>query len=144
MNESYIEEMENEGEALNQSLALNKVIINLLKQQRETNKRMFIALIVSILVNLAIVGGFLWYESQWEYTETKEITQEVSGNDSDINNVSGNQYKDSAIHNEGRRDKTWQQNKQLSTQEQENVKVRALKRVPLVDGFWAKNNGRWH
>lgn len=102
MNENYIEEMGNEGEALNQSLALNKVIINLLKQQRETNKRMFIALIVSILVNLAIVGGFLWYESQWEYTETKEITQEVSGNDSDINNVSGNQYKDSAIHNEGK------------------------------------------
>lgn len=102
MNENYIEEMENEGEALNQSLALNKVIINLLKQQRETNKRMFIALIVSILVNLAIVGGFLWYESQWEYTETKEITQEVPGNDSDINNVSGNQYKDSAIHNEGK------------------------------------------
>lgn len=102
MNENYIEEMENEGEALNQSLALNKVIINLLKQQRETNKRMFIALIVSILVNLAIVGGFLRYESQWEYTETKEITQEVSGNDSDINNVSGNQYKDSAIHNEGK------------------------------------------
>ncbi len=102
MNENYIEEMENEGEALNQSLALNKVIINLLKQQRETNKRMFIALIVSILVNLAIVGGFLWYESQWGYTETKEITQEVSGNDSDISNVSGNQYKDSAIHNEGK------------------------------------------
>lgn len=102
MNENYIEEMENEEEALNQSLALNKVIINLLKQQRETNKRMFIALIVSILVNLAIVGGFLWYESQWEYTETKEITQEVSGNDSDINNASGNQYKDSAIHNEGK------------------------------------------
>lgn len=102
MNENYIEEMENEGEALNQSLALNRVIINLLKQQRETNKRMFIALIVSILVNLAIVGGFLWYESQWEYTETKEITQEVSDNDSDINNVSGNQYKDSAIHNEGK------------------------------------------
>lgn len=102
MNENYIEEMENEGEALNQSLALNKVIINLLKQQRETNNRMFIALIVSILVNLAIVVGFLWYESQWEYTETKEITQEVSGNDSDINNVSGNQYKDSAIHNEGK------------------------------------------
>lgn len=63
MNENYIEEMENEEEALNQSLALNKVIINLLKQQRKTNKRMFIALIVSILVNLAIVGGFLWYES---------------------------------------------------------------------------------
>jgi hypothetical protein len=102
VNENYIEEMENEEEALNQSLALNKVIINLLKQQRETNKRMFIALIVSILVNLAIVGGFLWYESQWEYTETKEITQEVSDNDSDINNVSGNQYKDSAIHNEGK------------------------------------------
>ena len=60
MNENYIEEMENEEEALNQSLALNKAIINLLKQQRETNKRMFITLIVSILVNLAIVGGFLW------------------------------------------------------------------------------------
>jgi len=35
VNENYIEEMENEEEALNQSLALNKVIINLLKQNIE-------------------------------------------------------------------------------------------------------------
>ena len=54
MNENYIEEMENEGEALNQSLALNKVIINLLKQQRETNKRMFIALIAVSYTHLRI------------------------------------------------------------------------------------------
>lgn len=30
------------------------------------------------------------------------------------------------------------------TRTRKRKKVRALKSVPLVDGFWAKNNGRWH
>lgn len=78
MNENYIEEMENEGEALNQSLALNKVIINLLKQQRETNKRMFIALIVSILVNLAIVGDTLGYSEASIKAKHRKILKKLN------------------------------------------------------------------
>ena len=45
----------------------------------------------------------LWYESQWEYTTTETITttQEVEGDNAEINNVEGNQYKDNSVHNEG-------------------------------------------
>lgn len=67
-----------EEDALDQSVALNKIVIRLLKTKAQENKRLWIALILSILVNLFIVGGFLWYESQWEYTTTTttEVTQE--------------------------------------------------------------------
>lgn len=67
---------EEEG-ALNQSVALNRIVMQLLKTKAQENKRLWIALVISILVNLCTVGGFLWYESQWEYTTTTtEIMQE--------------------------------------------------------------------
>lgn len=67
-----------EEDALDQSVALNKIVMQLLKTKAQENKRLWIALVMSILVNLFIVGGFLWYESQWEYTTTTttEVTQE--------------------------------------------------------------------
>lgn len=67
-----------EENALDQSVALNKIVMQLLKTKAQENKRLWIALVISILVNLCIVGGFLWYESQWEYTttHTTEVTQE--------------------------------------------------------------------
>lgn len=67
-----------EENALDQSVALNKIVINLLKTRAQENKRLWVALILSILINLLIVAGFLWYESQWEYTTTTtaEVTQE--------------------------------------------------------------------
>lgn len=86
-----------EDDALDQSIALNRIVLMLLQQQREANKRMFISLIAAILLCAFSITGFLWYESQWEYTATM-ITQETDG-DSDI--VNGNQYNDSATHNEG-------------------------------------------
>lgn len=89
-----------EHEALDQSIALNRIVMSMLQQQKESNKRMFIALIVSLLLNACIVGGFLYYESQWQYDTTTTITQDVDG-ESSINNVQGNQYNDQAIHNEG-------------------------------------------
>ena len=36
-----------------------------------------------------------------EKVVSETITQEVSGSDSEINNVEGNMYKDNAIHEEG-------------------------------------------
>ena len=92
-------------DALDQSIALNRIVMTLLTAQKENNKRLFIALVVSLLMNAFIVAGFLWYESQWEYvttsTETVETTQSVEGDNAQINNVEGNQYNDNSVHKEG-------------------------------------------
>ena len=76
-------EIKEEEDALDQSVALNKIVMQLLKTRAQECKRLWIALIVSILMNLLIVGGFLWYESQWEYNTTTTSTevQQDSGED---------------------------------------------------------------
>ncbi len=93
--------------SMDQSIALNKITLQLLKDRAEDCKRLWVALVISILVNLAIVGFFLIRESQWEYetttaeTTTTEITQEVEGEGAEIHNIAGNQYNDNATHNDG-------------------------------------------
>lgn len=106
MNQTHIQdpgEIRTEEEALDQSIALNRIVMTMLQQQKENNKRLFIALIISLFINAFIFGGFLYYESQWEYatTTTTTIEQEVDGDGAGINNVQGNQYNDSAVHNDG-------------------------------------------
>lgn len=96
-------------DALKQSQAMNQLLLEMTKSQKENNKATVRILIVSMICYTALLItlflGFLWYESQFEYIEetvTEEtITQEVSGENSEINNIEGNLYKDSAIHNEG-------------------------------------------
>lgn len=60
--------------------------MNLLKTKAQENKRLWIALVISILVNLAIVGGFLWYESQWDYfaETTTDVVQDTRGEGSNL------------------------------------------------------------
>lgn len=95
-------EVRDEKDALDQSIALNRIVMTMLQHQKESNKRMFIALIISLLINVCVVAGFLYYESLWKYeTTTTTVTQEVEGEGSDINNVQGDQYMDNATHNEG-------------------------------------------
>lgn len=56
----------------------------------------------------AIVGysGFIWYESQFDYVTTEQETQDVDlstegdNANAEYNEVQGNQYNDSATHNE--------------------------------------------
>lgn len=82
-----------EENALDQSVALNKIVMQLLKTKAQENKRLWIALVISLLVNLLIVGGFLWYESQWEYTTTTtttEVTQESEDDGSNVLQVGDN------------------------------------------------------
>lgn len=81
-----------EEDALDQSVALNKIVMQLLKTKAQENKRLWIALVISILINLCIVGGFLWYESQWEYTTTTttEVTQESEDTGSNLLQVGDN------------------------------------------------------
>lgn len=56
-------EIRNEQDALDQSIALNRIVMTMLQHQKEANKRMFIALIISLIINALIVAGFLYYES---------------------------------------------------------------------------------
>lgn len=80
-----------EENALDQSVALNRIITQLLKTKAEENKRLWIALVISILINLLIVGGFLWYESQWEYTTTTtEVVQDSEDSGSNVLQVGDN------------------------------------------------------
>lgn len=89
-----------------QSLALVDVVKDLLDTTKKHLNRVYILLGISIVVNLLTVFGFLWYESQFEYTDEltythkEDISQEVSGENSEINNVKGNMYRDNSTHNE--------------------------------------------
>lgn len=90
----------------------NRLLLQMNKNQREANKNIMKVAIIGFisfaLVLISMVIGFFVYESQFEYvdvittTETTEKTydQEVSGENSNINNVEGNQYNDNATHNE--------------------------------------------
>ena len=60
---------------MNDKEAINSVAVELLSQQRQHNKHLFIALIISIVINIAIVISFLVYESQWEYAVESSTTE---------------------------------------------------------------------
>ena len=79
----------------------NNALIELLKDMVEHKRRearfLFYALLAVVIMNIATIGFFLWYESQWEYTDTITTEQEVNGDGSDIVNgdqVKGDQYND--------------------------------------------------
>ena len=96
-----IDEIKTEEDAMEQYGALTHIVLDMLESKKRESKLFFVALIISLIMNVVIVGIFLWYESTWDYITTETTTQEVSGEDSEINNVDGDQYKDSAVHNEG-------------------------------------------
>ena len=56
-----LDTLKSEEDALDQSIALNKITLKLLHDRAADYKRLWIALVISILVNLAIVASFLWY-----------------------------------------------------------------------------------
>lgn len=90
----------------------DKVLIDSQKEMRKSNKRKdkIIVLLIVLMFLEAIVGysGFVWYESQFDYVTTEQETQDVdlstSGDNANAeyndNDVQGNQYNDSATHNE--------------------------------------------
>lgn len=91
-----------------QTQAMNELLLEMVKSQKEASRKNLKVFIVTIvcytLLLVSMVVGFFVYESQFETTYTTETitttTQEVSGEDSEINNVQGNMYKDNATHNE--------------------------------------------
>ena len=84
--EKELDSIREEEDALDQSVALNRIVLELLKTKAQETKRLWIALILSIFINLFIVAGFLWYESQWEYT-TETVTEVSQESDEDGMNL---------------------------------------------------------
>lgn len=72
-----------------------------------TKDKIIVVLIILMFIE-AIIGycGFVWYESQFDYVTTKQTTQDVDlstegdNASAEYNDVQGNQYNDSATHNE--------------------------------------------
>ena len=90
-----------------------RVLLDVQKEYSKSNKfkdRIIVVLIVLMFLE-AVVGysGFLWYESQFEYVDLYDTSEETnvdldaSGDSSnaEYNDVEGNQYNDNATHNEG-------------------------------------------
>lgn len=74
-------------DALNQSIALNRIVMTLLEQNKRRDRIISILLAISIIINVLIVGGFLWYESQWEVTTTTTTTITQDSGQGNGNNV---------------------------------------------------------
>lgn len=86
----------------------NKLLVEMVKNLKQTNKNLTKVFIITILsLSIIIISGvigFFIYESQYETAEQTELSleQEASGEEAEINNVLGNMYKDNATHNEGK------------------------------------------
>lgn len=89
-----------------------EIIIDTQKEYKKSNKfrgRVIMLLIILLIIETILFGGFLWYrESAYEYVDTEtektkeEILLETEGDNAnaEYNNVEGNQYNDSATHND--------------------------------------------
>lgn len=90
---------------LQQERAMNQILRDTLKSKDDTLRHMkhiIIALIICFFGTVCVgFGGFVWYESQFEYTsDTYEETMTTDGDNAYINNVEGSQYNDNAKHSE--------------------------------------------
>lgn len=89
---------------------VERVLIDTQKEYSKSNrtKDKIIMLLVILMFLEAVIGysGFVWYESQFDYVTTEQTTQDVDlstegdNANAEYNDVQGNQYNDSATHNE--------------------------------------------
>ena len=106
MNDLHLDELELENERLS---AVNKILLDTAKSQESLIKhfrKMLIAITISFTIIIcSMIGGFFYYESQFETVETETITTDTdlttSGENANINSVTnGDMYNDNATHNE--------------------------------------------
>lgn len=86
------------------------LLLDTQKEYRRSNRmkdKIIVVLIVLMFLEAAIgYCGFVWYESQFDYVTTEQTTQDVDlstegeNANAEYNDVQGNQYNDSATHNE--------------------------------------------
>ena len=93
---------------------LNKLMFETQKQYKTNKLKDKIIILLTVLMFAEAVifyGGFVWYESQFDYvsteqsTETQDVDASTSGENANAeyndNDVQGNQYNGNAVHNEG-------------------------------------------
>lgn len=87
----------------------SEVLLDVQKEYKRSNKLKDIIIIILIVLmflqSAFSFGCFVWYESQFDYVTTngKDVDVETSGDNANAehNDVSGNQYNDNAVHNQG-------------------------------------------
>lgn len=82
-----LDALRKEEDALDQSVALNRIVMTMLESKRRKDFWLRIILIISLLVNIVIAGIFVVYESQWQYTETTTTTVTQDTGEGSGNNV---------------------------------------------------------
>ena len=106
MSDLHSDELKIENERLS---AVNGVLLDTAKSQESLIKhfrKMLIAVTISFTIIICcMVGGFFYYESQFETVETATTMTDTdlttSGENANINNVTnGDMYNDDATHNE--------------------------------------------
>lgn len=69
----------NEEDSLEQSLALNKIVLQLLEDRKNETKRLWVALMVSIFLNVVIILGVFWFVDNFDVsTSTITTTNDTS------------------------------------------------------------------
>lgn len=131
MDPKVTEEIKKQEDALDQSIALNKITVMLLDERKKELKKIwlfFFAVCVAFVALFSVFAytthkekqelltqldntrvDFMEYLDSIEYTVTDdystdshtETTQTVEGDSATINNVDGDQYNDNATHNDG-------------------------------------------
>lgn len=104
-----------EGDALDQSIALNRIVMAMLDAKRREDFWLRILLIISLLANIAIAGIFIAYESQMiTTTTTTTTTVEQDTGEGSGNNVyqSGERasYTQEGVNSDGEADNNYSDN----------------------------------
>lgn len=96
----------------------SEVLLDVQKEYKRSNKLKDIIIIILIVLmflqSAFSFGCFVWYESQFDYVTTdangKDVDIDTSGDNAnaEYNDVSGNQYNDNAVHNQGGENWKWQ------------------------------------
>ena len=84
-------------------LLINDSVKEISKSNRIKDKIIILLIVLMFLESVFFFGGFVWYESQFEYVTTESIDLSTEGDNAsaEYNDVEGNQYNDSSTHNEG-------------------------------------------
>ena len=96
-----MQDYDRKSDELNQSFAIIEICKDLLEHKKRDTKILFVSLIISLCMNLAIVGAFLWYESGWEYSDTVTTTTEQVVDRDSGSTINGDQYNDDSQNKSG-------------------------------------------
>ena len=82
------------GKEIMEDKALLQILVDMLAYYKHQARMLVWVVVIVLLMHLATIIGFLYYESQFETTVTTTTTtkQDVNGDDGSI--VNGDQYND--------------------------------------------------